>query len=154
MIKTDSRESLHTALAEIKQHLGDVDFTVDWLSRKLGMSRMQLHRRLRELGQPAAGELLRRRRLTIAEVAYRSGFRSPAYFAHSFAHVMAARPGTLHRGHRAESKGQKLYALRSRLYVSALCSKKDFHVTYAMVLIVTGLKAGFMIRLVSLHGWL
>jgi len=57
---------------------------------------MQLHRRLRELGQPAAGEflrnvrlehatvLLRRNRLTISEVAYRSGFRSPAHFAHCF----------------------------------------------------------------------
>lgn len=96
MIKTDSRGFLNAVLAEIKQHLGEADFNVDQLSRKLGLSRMQLHRRLRELGQPAAGEflrnvrlehagkLLRQGRLTIAEVAYRSGFRSPAYFAHCF----------------------------------------------------------------------
>lgn len=96
MIKTASRDFLDTALAEIKQHLGEADFSVNKLSRKLGVSRMQLHRRLRELGQPAAGELLRnmrlehaavlirQRRLTIAEVANRSGFRSPAYFAHCF----------------------------------------------------------------------
>ncbi len=96
MIKTASQDFLATALAEIKQHLGEADFSVEKLSRKLGVSRMQLHRRLRELGQPAAGEFLRdvrlqhaaallqQHRLTIAEVAYRSGFRSPAYFAHCF----------------------------------------------------------------------
>lgn len=96
MSPAKSEEFLRTALAEIKLHLGEADFNVDRLSRKLGVSRMQLHRRLRESGQPAAGELLRnmrlehaavllcQRRLAIAEVAYRSGFRSPAYFAHCF----------------------------------------------------------------------
>jgi len=96
MTKAEPQEFLHATLAEIKQHLSEADFNVDKLSRKLDLSRMQLHRRLRELGQPAAGELLRnvrlehttallrQRRLTISEVAYRTGFRSPAYFAHCF----------------------------------------------------------------------
>jgi len=96
MIKIDSHVFLNTVHTTVKEHLSDTDFNVSRLSRKLGMSRMQLHRRLREMAQPAAGELLRnlrlehaatllrQRRLTIAEVAYRSGFRSPAYFAHCF----------------------------------------------------------------------
>jgi len=59
MSKAEPQNFLDIALAEIKQYLGEADFNVGRLSRKLGLSRMQLHRRLRELGQPAAGELLR-----------------------------------------------------------------------------------------------
>jgi len=96
MTTAESQKFLHAARAVIKRHLGDADFNVTKLSRKLSMNRMQLHRRLRQAGQPAAGELLRnarlehaatllrQHRLTISEVAYRSGFRSPAYFAHCF----------------------------------------------------------------------
>lgn len=131
MIQTDSQDFLQTALAEIKLHLGEADFNVDRLSRKLGVSRMQLHRRLRELGQPAAGELLRnmrlehaavllcQRRLTIAEVANRSGFRSPAYFAHCFRDRFGCTPRqfaqqnqSLKRGNAAkESKGFSISGL-------------------------------------------
>jgi len=110
MTKTDSQDFLNPALAEIKQYLGETDFNVERFSRKLGLRRMQLHRRLRELGQPAAGELLRnvrlehatvllrRRRLTISEVAYRTGSRSPAYFAHCFSALWLHAPAVCAEG--------------------------------------------------------
>lgn len=82
--------------AVIERHLGEEQFGVAELSRKLGMSRTQLHRNLRALQQPSASALIRaarlrraalllkQTRLAIAEVAYRVGFRSTAYFAQCF----------------------------------------------------------------------
>lgn len=119
MTEIESQKFLQITLSAIKQHLGNADFNVEELSRKIGLSRMQFHRRLRELGQPAAGELLRnvrlehaqellrQRRLTIAEVAYRSGFRSPAYFAHCFRSRYGCSPRqfAMSGGLGAESRG-------------------------------------------------
>lgn len=80
----------------IEMHLGDERFSVAKLSREAGVSRAQLHRRLRALQQPAASALIRAARLrraqtllkqfdfSVTEVAYRTGFRSAAYFAQCF----------------------------------------------------------------------
>ncbi len=93
---TRNRDFLAEVLAAIEKHLEDESFDVAALSRKLGLSRTQLYRNLHALRQPAASALLRAARLrrgkvllqhaklTITEVAYRSGFRSAAYFTQCF----------------------------------------------------------------------
>lgn len=87
---------LKKILAVIEKRLSDERFKVVELSREVGISRSQLHRKLRALQQPSASALLRAARLrraqallkqtdlAVTEVAYRVGFRSTAYFAQCF----------------------------------------------------------------------
>ena len=76
----------------LNKYLQDTDFSAEKFSQLLGMSRMQLHRklialtghnttafiRLERLKQ--AQKLLEKPGLTVAEVAYATGFNSPSYF--------------------------------------------------------------------------
>ena len=80
----------------VEEHLGDETFTVAALSREVGMSRVQLHRKLRALTDLSArefvlfmrlqraAELLRKNAGTVAEIAYAAGFNTPNYFAKCF----------------------------------------------------------------------
>jgi signal transduction histidine kinase/ligand-binding sensor domain-containing protein/DNA-binding response OmpR family regulator len=87
---------LERVQAIIEEHLADTDFTPEQFARKVAMSRMQLHRKLRALTNQSAGEFIRTMRLkraaqllqrnsgTIAEIAYEVGFNNPSYFAKCF----------------------------------------------------------------------
>jgi signal transduction histidine kinase/DNA-binding response OmpR family regulator len=87
---------LSRVLAVIEQCMSDPDFDVERLGREVGLSRSQLHRKLRALtNQPPtllirsirlqrAAELLKQDAGSVAEVAYRVGFSSQAYFAKCF----------------------------------------------------------------------
>lgn len=93
----------------IKQHCGNESFDVAQLSETLGLSRTQLYRKLRAEHQPAPSALLRTARLrrardllaqtdlAITEVAYRSGFRSTAYFAQCFREDFGMTPSQFRR---------------------------------------------------------
>ena len=70
----------------------DPELNVEDLGRDMGMSRVQLYRKLKSLTNYSPNELLRRMRLkkaasllaasdmTVAEIAYEVGFSSPSYF--------------------------------------------------------------------------
>lgn len=87
---------LHRVRQTIIDHLDDTEFSVQQLSRELGMSRVQLHRKLKALAGQSASVLIRTIRLqrgrellkdpalTIAEIAYRVGFKDPAHFSRLF----------------------------------------------------------------------
>jgi signal transduction histidine kinase/DNA-binding response OmpR family regulator len=87
---------LTRVLAVIEQHMSDPEFDVERLGREVGLSRSQLHRKLRALtNQPPtllirsirlqrAAEFLKQEAGSVAEVAYRVGFSSQAYFAKCF----------------------------------------------------------------------
>ena len=90
---TTTDEKLLTKVENIlNTHLQDSNFTAENFSKLLGMSRMQLHRklvaltgysttafiRLERLKQ--AQNLLKKPGITVAEVAYTTGFNSPSYF--------------------------------------------------------------------------
>lgn len=76
----------------VEEKLKDPDLNVEDLGRDMGMSRVQLYRKLKSLTNYSPNELLRRMRLkkaaallaasewTVAEVAYEVGFSSPSYF--------------------------------------------------------------------------
>ncbi|WP_170069419.1 hybrid sensor histidine kinase/response regulator transcription factor [Spirosoma pollinicola] len=80
----------------IDAHLEDEGFSVDQLSDNLGVSRTQLHRKLKALINQSPGDLIRVVRLqraldlltrnvaTVSEVAYMVGFGNPANFSTSF----------------------------------------------------------------------
>lgn len=87
---------LNKVKAVVEEHLGDEDFEVESLGQEIGMSRSQIHRKLKALtGQSAsqfirslrlarAVELLKRNAGTVAEIAYRVGFGSQTYFTKCF----------------------------------------------------------------------
>ena len=78
--------------ALVESRLKDSSLNVEELGRDMGLSRVQLYRKLKSLTNCSPNELLRRMRLrkaasllvasdmTVAEVAYEVGFSSPSYF--------------------------------------------------------------------------
>ncbi|MFC1569618.1 two-component regulator propeller domain-containing protein [bacterium] len=80
----------------VNEHLDDEDFTIEMLGHEVGMSRSQIHRKLRALIDQSASrfirsmrlqravELMKKRAGNIAEIAYMTGFHSQAYFTTCF----------------------------------------------------------------------
>ena len=80
----------------IENNLIDSDLNVDEIGKSLGLSRVQLYRKIKSLTNYAPNELVRIIRLkaaeqlfihsdkTISEVAYETGFTSPSYFSKCF----------------------------------------------------------------------
>ncbi|MGF1555073.1 MAG: two-component regulator propeller domain-containing protein [Paucihalobacter sp.] len=80
----------------LDERLVDPEFNADYFSKEIGMSRMQLHRKLVALTGLSTTMFIKSQRLkhavillqnsnaNVAEVAYSSGFNSPSYFTKSF----------------------------------------------------------------------
>lgn len=87
---------LQKAIKAVEENMENTDFDVDGLESALGMSKMQLYRKLKGLTDYSGNEFIRSIRLkravqlletdsfTVAEVAYKVGFNDPAYFARAF----------------------------------------------------------------------
>ena len=89
---------------QIEAVYADPEYNVEKLSETLGLSRGHLHRKIKELTGTAPVEFLRTYRLnkatqllrqnayTVSDVAYRTGFSSPAYFSKCFKAVYGVTP--------------------------------------------------------------
>jgi TolB-like protein/AraC-like DNA-binding protein len=97
IIENDSSNPLiKKVLAEIEGNFRNENFSVGDLAVRLGMSRSQLHRRLkvacglsanqfiRDFRLNKAYELLKNGERTVSEIAYEVGFGSPSYFTTCF----------------------------------------------------------------------
>ena len=85
-------------------HLNQADFSAAAFSREMGMSRMQLHRKLKALIGQSTSEFLRTQRVqqaahllktgkvSISEAGYAAGFNDPSYFAKCFRITMGCSP--------------------------------------------------------------
>lgn len=88
----------------IHKNMGDSEFSVETLSNELGISRVHLNRKLKELLDISPSALIKSVRLkqaallliqsnvTVAEVAYSVGFSSPAYFTTNFTQYYGMTP--------------------------------------------------------------
>ncbi|MEZ5045237.1 MAG: two-component regulator propeller domain-containing protein [Saprospiraceae bacterium] len=88
----------------VEENLSDESFGVVQLCRKVGMSRSQLHNKLKALTNQSASiyirairlekakELLRNTDLNISEVAYEVGFRTALYFTQVFSEEVGVAP--------------------------------------------------------------
>ena len=95
-IRDREAEFLEKAIHIIDEHMADDAFSVEVLQREMGMSRMQLHRKLKALTDQSASDFIRYIRLQraadllqqpgiqIAEAAYLSGFQHLSYFTRCF----------------------------------------------------------------------
>lgn len=93
--KTSSHPFIDKCLAIIKGHLSDESLGADDFAREVGMSRMQVHRKLKAMTGYATTGFIRHTRLIeakillekgepVSQVAYAVGFSSLAYFTRSF----------------------------------------------------------------------
>jgi signal transduction histidine kinase/DNA-binding response OmpR family regulator len=91
----------------VEAHLDDEEFSIEELSREVGMSRTQVHRKLKALTNQSASLFIRTLRLqkarqlllsgahNVSEAAYLTGFNSPAYFSTCFAEHYGYPPSEL-----------------------------------------------------------
>ena len=87
---------IQNAIKCVEENISDADFSVESLSRHLGMSRVHLYKKLisltgksplefiRTIRLQQAAQLLGKSQLTVSEVAYKVGFNNPKYFTKYF----------------------------------------------------------------------
>ncbi|CCH53744.1 histidine kinase [Fibrisoma limi BUZ 3] len=108
-IRDREAEFLEKVMRIIDEHIADEAFSVDLLQREMGMSRMQLHRKLKALTDQSASDFIRYIRLQraanllqqpgiqIAEAAYLSGFNHLSYFSRCFKEQFGVLPSEFTR---------------------------------------------------------
>lgn len=87
---------IQNAIKVVEENLADPDFSVEMLSKKLGMSRVHLYKKMVALTEKSpvefirmirlqrAAQYLEKSQLTVAEVAYKVGFNNRKYFSKYF----------------------------------------------------------------------
>jgi AraC-like DNA-binding protein len=103
----------------LEERLNDSSLSVEALGEELGVSRTQLYRRIKNATQCTPVELLRMARLkkasellattslTVSEVAYRTGFTSPSYFAKCYKAEFGLSPTDAAKGTSQENEDSK-----------------------------------------------
>lgn len=98
------KQFLDQALKIIENHLNNDDFDVTLFTQEIGLSRTQLHHKLKALtGQSAtefnrtvrlkkAADMLRQKHGNISEISSEVGFKNPTYFAKSFKKLFGESP--------------------------------------------------------------
>ena len=103
-VTSTDKAFLDTTLEIIERHISEPGFTVDRFGKELAMSRSQLYRKIRALTNLTPHmyiRLLRLRRAAyllqhnagnIAQIAYETGYNSPAHFAKAFRELYGKAP--------------------------------------------------------------
>lgn len=88
----------------INTNIGNPEFSVEMIASEVGISRVHLHRKLKELTSQSTRDLIRNirlqqaaelfstRRIGIAEVAYAVGFSNPTHFSNAFKELYGLSP--------------------------------------------------------------
>ncbi|MEL6254464.1 MAG: response regulator, partial [Bacteroidota bacterium] len=102
---------LERAMEVVENHMDDSEFSVSDMQEEIGMSRMQLHRKLKALSGKSSSEFIRYIRLQraaellkhpgsqVADVAYRVGFNHLSYFAKCFKEEFGSVPSVYKESH-------------------------------------------------------
>lgn len=95
-LKGNDAALMERIMKAVNQRLNDSDFNVEALADEIGLSRVQLHRRMKELTGISVGEFIRNLRLqqaakllaagdtTVSQVTYAVGFANPTHFTATF----------------------------------------------------------------------
>jgi signal transduction histidine kinase/ligand-binding sensor domain-containing protein/DNA-binding response OmpR family regulator len=99
---------MNRIMVVIDEHLSEEEFSIEEFGKDVGMSRSQMHRKLKALTGKSASLYLRTVRLAkakqmltekkgnISEICYQVGFSSPAYFSRCFKDEFGHAPSELH----------------------------------------------------------
>jgi len=118
-VKIDSSDEalLHEIVLFIEQNITNPQLSVEGLSKQLGMSRSTLYAKLLQItGQTPieyirsfklkrAAVLMEKSNMTIAEIAYQTGFTTPNYFARSFRQKFGMQPSEYVASKKKENAG-------------------------------------------------
>ena len=103
-IKANDELFLERLIKVINENLSNVDFTVENLADEVGISRVQLHRKLKDLIGVSTSEVIRNLRLqqatillkdnkvNISQIAYAVGFSNPILFSSTFKKTYGCTP--------------------------------------------------------------
>lgn len=104
MMKSQDELLLTRIMDVINANISSPDFSVEKLAAEVGLSRVHLHRKLKELTDLSARDfikslrmkqaarLLREKKLSVAEVAYATGFANPSHFSSAFKEIYGMTP--------------------------------------------------------------
>ncbi|MBL6449666.1 response regulator [Fulvivirga sp. 29W222] len=103
-LSSSDEKFIQMALDSVEQNMANFEYSAEDFGRDIGMSRMQVYRKLKALtGQSAnefirtirlkrAAQLLEQNELTIAEVTYNVGFQDLQYFRNCFKKLFGVNP--------------------------------------------------------------
>ena len=95
---------LNELMDKVDKNLNKENFNIDFLASEMNMSRRQLYRKLEAVTNISAGDLIRNFRiqkaaqllkqsgLSVSQIAYEVGFKSPKHFSKSFKDFYALTP--------------------------------------------------------------
>lgn len=104
VITSLDEQLLKEATEYVDQNLSDSSITVETMAQHIGMSRVQLYKKLlfitgntpsefmRQIRIRRAEQMLRESQLSVSEVAYRVGFNVPRYFTKYFKEMYGVNP--------------------------------------------------------------
>ena len=103
-ITSEDEKMVRKATLLVEKNMANTDFSVEMLSAELGMSRVNLYKKLlsitgstpsefiRVIRLQRAGQLLRQSGKTVSEIAYEVGFNNPRYFSKYFKELYGMMP--------------------------------------------------------------
>ena len=112
-LKGNNDALMERIMRSVNAHLSDSDFNVDMLSADVGISRAQLHRKMKEItGIPSgkflrnlrmeqAARLLREGKVNVAQVADSVGYNDPSHFSTVFKNHFGLSPSEYVESHHA-----------------------------------------------------
>ena len=112
-VKGNDEVLMERIMKAVNDHLSDSDFNVDMLTREVGISRAQLHRKMKELtGLPVsefirnirleqAVRLLKEQKVNVTQVAYAVGFSNVAHFSTVFRKQFGVSPSVYIEQHQS-----------------------------------------------------
>ena len=117
-LQSPDQRLLQRILKVVNDNLSNTELTSEDIADKVGLSRVHLYRKLRELTNQTprsfirnirlakAAELLSQRKMSIAEVAYEVGFSNPNNFATAFKEMYGMPPTAYNEKHCSGSGAQ------------------------------------------------
>ncbi|MCH5218639.1 MAG: response regulator [Muribaculaceae bacterium] len=103
-VESADEKLIRRVVNHINKKINDPELTVESLASEVGLSRVHLHRKLKELTNQSpsdfirntrlrqAARLLKEKKLSVAEVAYATGFNSTSTFSTSFKKLFGVTP--------------------------------------------------------------
>jgi len=101
-------EFMNKVMNVVNAHLSEEEFSIEQFGHEAGMSRSQIHRKLKALTGKSpsvylrsirlskAKQMIQRREANISEISYKVGFSSPAYFSRCFKEEFGYPPSEPH----------------------------------------------------------
>ena len=130
----------------VESNLGNEQFGVEYLAEAIGMSRIQLYRKLkrltrknisqyiREFRLERAMELLKKDVANVAEIAYQVGFGSPAYFNKCFHDFYGYPPGSVVKKNEQERKSPVAVITKEGKEDKNII--RDLYILYAFIILL------------------